>query len=186
MFGIPEIPTLYLKLAGGLLALLAIAGLIAWHNHAVSAAYARGKADEAEHVKAKALEIKSAADAMSSNISSLIRSTTDAENNHIHAAADALRLRGPGRAGCTSSSSVPTAPGGSEPASGATSPPLARVPYPEGEQLIGLPFAPTIGLAEQNDLNRAEALAWRDWWKKQNEAWPKPVPPKKKHHFLGL
>jgi hypothetical protein len=156
---------------------LAILGAFLWHQHAahkaIADAYAKGKADEASHITKRALAIKEHADAVTGRISSALRSQNDEENRRIASDADAVRLRGPGKAACASDPRISAAASGSQQARGPARTPLARVPYPEWEQLIGMPFAPTVAYAEQHDLDRAEVLAWRDWYKKQSEAWAK-------------
>jgi hypothetical protein len=109
LFGLSR---LYTALIGGAVGLAIILGAILWHNHAVTAAYNRGKADEAEHVAAQAIALKSQVDTLSTNISTLIRSRTDAENDRISDVADALRLRGPGKATCPRPAGVPAGAGG--------------------------------------------------------------------------
>ena len=165
-------------------AALAVHVALAWYHGKLDDAYNRGKQDEAAHIEQKALEIKAKADKLSAAISNAIRSQNDAENRRISSDANSLRLRAPGRAECTSIAGVPTGPSGPQPANGASGTPVARVPYPEWQSLLGMPAAPTITFAEQHDLNRAEIIAWREWYRKQQEAWPKPVPPVKPHRSL--
>jgi hypothetical protein len=182
LFGLSR---LYTALIGGAVGLAIILGAVLWHNHAVSAAYNRGKADEAEHIKAQAIDIKQKVDALTSNISNLIRDANNAENRRINASAQSILVRGPGRAVCSGNAGVPASPGGSQSADGTGGIALPRLSYPDGEQLIGMPFAPTVAFAEQHDTNRAEVLTWRDWYKRESEAFKPPAAPKKKH-FLGI
>lgn len=143
----------------GLVAAVVIGFL--WHQrHAraeIAAAEKRGEDRAYAAVTEKARKL--AQDA--AQLSAKIRSLNDATNRRIDADARALLVRGPGKAACTGS--IPAAPSGRQPASGPADAPLARVPYPEWQQLIGLPFPDTVEFARLCDANRAEALSWREW-----------------------
>lgn len=122
-----------------------------------------GVASEAARIEAKAREIERKAAALSEKS----RKLNDETNRRIDDRARSLLVRGPGKAAC--SVSIPAASGGRVEASGSGNAPLARVPYPEWQQLIGLPFTSTVEFARLCDLNRAEVLTWRQWHK-DNEA----------------
>jgi sensor c-di-GMP phosphodiesterase-like protein len=89
-------------------ALAIIALLVAaflWHQHAahkaLNAAYAHGKADEAERVKKQALELKAKIDALTGKIATQERAKNEEANRRIAADAGDLRMQGPGRAICS-------------------------------------------------------------------------------------
>ncbi len=152
----------------GLAVLALIAGGVIYHKRAVSNArtegHAAGVKAEGDRIAAKAAVIKAKADKLAAEL----RSKNDATIRAIAGDADDLRVRGPGKAGCGSPAAAssgrlvpPARPGDA---------PLAPLPYPEWNELIGLPFAPTVAFAEQHDLCRAEALNWRQWYKGLVEA----------------
>src|SRR5690348_1043192 len=83
------IPTqVYLALGGGLAVIL---GTV-WYHHAINAAEKRGEAKEAAKIEAKALALKAATDALTTNVATLIRTTNDAENNRIRGDAGRVLL----------------------------------------------------------------------------------------------
>jgi hypothetical protein len=160
----------WISLAGAVAAISAVL----WHNHAVNAAYNRGKADYAKQIEAKAEAIKAATDQLTTNISTLIRDTNDVENRRIASDANSILLRGPGRASCPV---IPAAAGRSQPASGPAGAPISKLPYPKWDDLLAVRFPPAVAFAEQHDLNRAEVLSWRSWYDQESKAFK---PPKKK------
>src|SRR5690348_16570457 len=115
---------------------LALVCAFLWHQHAahkaLTDAYARGKADEAAHVLKQAEAQKKAIDALTGKISTAIRTRTDAQIVHIHDAAAAVRVQGPGRAVCPRPSAASS---GSQPAGGASGAAVDQVPD-AGGQLI--------------------------------------------------
>lgn len=144
-----------------------------WHNGKVEDAYAKGKADEGARIAAKAFEIKRKADELTASISTALRTRHDEKVRIIYRDADALRLRGPGKAACPGNPGIPRGASGSAKPIGERVASVAEVPPGERVDLIGLPFAATVSGAEQCDLNRAEAKTWREWYAKQSEAWQK-------------
>lgn len=150
---------------------VALALLLIWRWDSARLSSARNAGDAAGYaramgeVEAKAKKLATEAEALTAKI----RSRTNEENRRVGAAADTLRLRGPGRAACPSA--APSGSGRHEPPAGQANAPVGRVSYPERIEFIALPFAPTIAFAEQCDLNRAEAQAWRDQHKGLIEAW---------------
>lgn len=156
-------------------ALLAVAVLIgmgvglhvkAVHN-AISAAEKRGEDRAYARVEAKALALAAKAQALATDL----RNRNNETNRRIAADADALRLRGPGRASCpgypapaASGHNAPGRPGDAA---------VDRLPDQERLDLIALPFSGTVAFAEQCDLNRAEVLTWREYSAKLLKAWPK-------------
>src|SRR5690349_16757961 len=75
-------------------------GALSWHAHkveaTVNAAYARGAADRDAHWTAKAREWE----ARINGINAAIRSENNETNRRIAGDADAVRVRGPGKAAC--------------------------------------------------------------------------------------
>jgi len=154
---------------------LAVAALIGaglfFHARAVSsaidAAEKRGeKRADARHAK-KAREWEARINGISANL----RSRNSETNRRIAGDADALRVRGPGKAACLNPA-TPAASGHLPPGRAADAP-VAEVPDGERVDLIALPFADAIAFAEQHDLCRAEVLTWREQSGQQAEAWQK-------------
>jgi hypothetical protein len=116
--------------------------------------------------KSNAVKIQQKLDAANRKIADEIRKRTDEENRRIAADADGLRLSGPGRARAC----APAAPGGRQPASGK---PDAAGPEMPSDDSAAVPWNWLVQRAETNDLNRAEVLAWRDWYDRLLKQWPK-------------
>lgn len=127
-------------------------------KHAYAAAYTQGKADEGARIEAKAKAIADRATA----ISETLRSMNNVENRRIAGVADALRVRGPGKASCLNSAAAGTS--GRKPASGIANAPGPQVPSGEREPLLAaVPWPWLVNRAETCDLNRVEVLTWREW-----------------------
>lgn len=157
-----------------------IVGGIIWHQHtahaAIAAAEKRGEDRAYARVAEQARKLEQRANAASSKIASTLRSKNDETNLRIVRDADAQLLRGPGKAAYRS---CPAAPAGASGHVAADRPADAAVDQmPDGERpdLIVMPFADAIAFAEQHDLNRAEALSWREGDRKQRAAWPTSTP----------
>lgn len=101
--------------------------------------------------------------ARNAELAAMMRSKNDAKLRDVARDADALRLRGAGKAACSGASFLPAAAGGRDEAGGTGDAALASVPAGERLDLFGLPVAPTIDFAEQHDAFRVEALGWREW-----------------------
>jgi len=129
--------------------------------------YAAGKADEAARIEKKAKQLAAKAEALSI----ALRSKSDETNRRIAGDARAVLVRGPGKAACLNPSSSGTS--GRVTTLGQTSPAMDQVPPGERVDLIALPFAPTIRLAEQHDLCLAEAATWREWHRLLVADWEK-------------
>jgi hypothetical protein len=152
-------------------AIAVVVGAYFLHQHfahkalktAHDAGYAEGVRDnEAAHVAAQGM-----ANARAEQINSKIRSKSDEEARTVTHTADDLRLRGPGKAVCPGLATAPGAASGHVAAGGPGDAAVGQVLDPERPTLIALPFAPTIAFAEQCDLNRSEALSWRESDKQQ-------------------
>jgi hypothetical protein len=157
--------------------LLALGALIWWHKDKVSDArkegYAAGVRYEGDRIAKKAAEIKAKANALTASITTKLRTQSDEKVRIIYRDAGALLMRGPGKAACSGDSSISRGSGRSIPPTGGGSSTLDQVPTGERVDLIGLPFAGTVALAQQCDMNRAEAQSWREWHRQQSEAWKK-------------
>jgi hypothetical protein len=131
----------------------------------------RGEVAKQQRIAKQALELKAKIDALTAKIAAEERTKNDVEDRRIAAAADALRVRGPGKAVCIAS--IPAAAGGHVEAGGPGDASVHGVPDPQRVALIGLPVSSAVGFAEQHDVFRAEVIAWRTWYKRVHEAWPK-------------
>jgi hypothetical protein len=129
--------------------------------------YKQAVHDEAEKLKNANARIE----ALSAEIAADERKKNDEVVDRIDAHANAISVRGPGKAVCPG---VPAAPGGYQARPGAVVPDVARVPYPEWQQLIALPFDDTVAFGKQCDVNAAEVRAWHSWYDRLVAAWPKP------------
>lgn len=149
-----------------------LAGGYLWHQHAaqraIAAAEKRGEDRAYANVERQARELEAKANALNRSIAEQMRKRNDEQARRIAVAADGLRLRGPGAARCTVVAGLPAAPGGrvtpDRPAYAAGS----RVP--PGDR-AAVPWSWLVERAEQADLNRAEALAWRDWYARFKAEW---------------
>ena len=154
------------------LAVVALVGAGVWtHKRAVrkahDAGYSEGVIHEAQRIEAKAKKLSAQATALAAKL----KEQNNVENRRIAGDADAIRLRGPGKAACFNA----TVPGADrrDPLARPADAPVGQVPDRERIELIALPFAGTIAFAERCDLNRAEALTWREDKRLQTEAWQK-------------
>lgn len=139
---------------------LVVAGRV-YHNHkagaAITAAEKRGEARAYAAVEKRALALTAKANAISANL----RSKNNETVRRIAADADALRVRGPGKASCPSAAFV-AASGHSGPAGRPGDAALDQVPDSERVDLIGLPFPDALDFAEAHDRYRAEVLTRRE------------------------
>lgn len=145
---------------------------VLWHQHyahkhlkaADAAGYARARTEDAKALaefKKRAL----AAEANGRQIAQEVRNRNETDNRNIHAAADDLRVHGAGAASCRRIDypALPAASGGHGAASRPADATVAQVP--SGEELFGLPIDGAVSFAEDHDLDRAEVLSWREWYK---------------------
>jgi hypothetical protein len=173
-------PKVKLALAGVVLVVL----LALVHQHyahkalkaADEAGYARGVKvyERALHiVHQRAARRRQAQETVAADISKQVRNRYDEQARSIAAGADALRVRGPGAARCgpLDHSGLPAGAGGHASPAGPGDDAVPQVPDRDRAELIAMPFAGAVGFAEQHDLNRAEDLAWREWYDRQFKAW---------------
>ncbi len=150
--------------------ILALGGAYWLHRDAVSdayrAGYSQGKADEGARIAKRAGELAAETNALAAKI----RSKNREKIRRIDAAADTLRLSGPGKASC---------PGAATPVAGRSAPQqpgnaaVDQVPDRARNDIIALPFADTIAFAEQHDRCLADLSSYRDWETQIREAWAK-------------
>lgn len=170
-------------LAIGALALLA--GLWWAHTRAVSAAYNRGYATATVERDAKwgeafdtmhgvALTYAAAFNQQSATLSNQIGARHEQELRSLAARADALRLHGPGRAAATcsrpgDSAGVPAPARLDEPPGVAAHDGVAGLP--DETPMAIVPWPDLVQRSEDADADRAEVIAWRDWFEKNRKAW---------------
>lgn len=122
----------------------------------------------------KARRIRIDAEAQAAEITEKVRSDNERQARTIASDAGSLRVRGPGAAAddCRpiDHPGLPAAASGARAGSGAgadTGPPV-----PSSDR-ASVSWQWLVDHAEQADLNRAEVIAWRDWWVAQSAAWEK-------------
>lgn len=152
---------------------------VLWHHHA--AGKALKAADQAGYqrrdaeVKAAALKLKSKIDALTAKIAADERKRNAQAHHDNDAAADALLVRGPGKAVC-SVRSISASPA-VRPSSGssvAVDGQVAGLPEPGGQQLIALPFNDTVAFAREFDACQIDRRSWEQLWRETQKVWPKP------------
>ncbi len=116
-------------------------------------------------LQTQAETIKRQRDEAYAKIAAEIRKRTDEENRRIAGSADDLRVSGPGRSRC---SQPPAASGRHGAPGGNGNAPGPQVPATDS---AAVPWQWLVNRAEQADLNRAEVLAWRDWYQRLAEQW---------------
>lgn len=153
---------------------LALAGAVFMHqraaHRAIKNADAAGYARASNEIAAKAQALEAKANRLNAAIAAQARKRNDEENRLIARSADDLRVRGSGKANCPRNPGLPAGAGQSRPTSGGAD---AAGPAMPSDDLAAVPWDWLVDRAEQADLNRAEALAWRDWYRRMVEAWPK-------------
>ncbi len=161
-------------LALAVVALLVLGVL--WHGHAIKKHDKAIRIAVTAEINAKTQKLIDGLNSKNAQLTADLRRKSDETVRTIIHDAGTVRLSGPGKAQCRAS--LPIAASGSQPTRGAGGTAVAEVPPGQGLDLIGLPFAPTVDFSEQADLNRAETLAWREWYAKLLAAWPKVDPNK--------
>jgi hypothetical protein len=166
-------------LLGGALALLAVVvwhgGQVKAHDRRVIAARDAYWSHQLEGVRKHALQVRADAETLHAKIATNIRSKTDAELSRIDRHAADLLQRGPGKASC-GRLNYPSLPAGAgehgtpaQPSGSA----VGGVPDSGGVGFIALPFDSTVAVARQSDADRAEVIAWRNWYAQESAAWAK-------------
>lgn len=156
-------------------AAVVLAGWLAhrWHAGKVEAfgneRYAAGYAQARGEIEALRQQINR----RNAELAAALRSKHDEQIRRNSADADALRLRGPGRAACASAFYIPAAAGRHDGAGRPADAAVGDVRSEQREPLVGLPFAPTVAFAEQHDNFRTEALSWRAWHFQFTTEWEK-------------
>lgn len=159
-----------------IIAALAIAFF--WHQHAahkaLKAADQAGYNRRSKEVEQAALKLKAKVDALTAKIVLEERKRNAQAHRDNDVAADALLVRGPGKAVC---SVRPVASGPAlRPADGspvAVNGQVAGVPEPGGQSLIALPFADSVSFAREHDSCQIDRKSWEDWHSAVLKAWPK-------------
>jgi len=147
----------------------ALLGLL-WHGHAIKKHDKALRVAVTAEIQAKTQKLIDGLNSKNAQLTATLRRKNDETARTIIHDAGTVRLSGPGKAQCRPS--LPVAARGSQPTRGTSDVAVAEVPPGQGLDLIGLPFAATVDFAEQHDLNRAEVLAWRDWYKQIEKSWP--------------
>ena len=158
---------------------IAVIGLVLFHNHKVNQFERDTRTDERAKVDAewtarmdamrkKAEGVRNRAEALARDINKDIGGRNEQEARLIVSRADALRVRGPGAARCRpdNHSSVPIAAGQHEPASGGPNVAGSSVP---SDDRAAVPWPWLVERAQQCDLNRSEVMSWREWQTRQSE-----------------
>lgn len=174
-----------LKVWLAIAALAFVCGLLWWHNHEVKAAYNRGYAtatverdakwsDAFDTMHGAAQAYAAAFNQQSATLSNQIGARHEQDLRAIADRADALRLHGPGRATATC-----TRPGGSaglpatarlnEPPGGAAHDGVAGLP--DEVPMAIVPWPDLVQRSEDADADRAEVIAWREWFDANRKAW---------------
>ena len=149
--------------------------LVVRHDNGVRAAQKRVDDAADQKLAQEAIALKAQIDALTSNISTLLRSQNDEENRAIAADAGNLRLLGPGKAACPR---LPVAaPGAGRHVAPAAVPDAAGPALPT-DDLAAVPWPWLVQRSEEHDQLRAEVQTWRDWYAKLVAAWPKSAPAK--------
>lgn len=155
----------------GAAVIAALVGGYFYHQHvahkAVDTAYKKGHADAVAEFEKNGAKTNTQTAAISNNA----RGQNEAENRHIDSRAAAVVVRGPGRAVCPGAA---PAAGGHVAPTGPVDAGLARVPYPEWQQLLAVPFDDTVAFAREHDKNLDEVKRWRQWHVDVLKVWPKP------------
>lgn len=142
------------------------------HNQlkaADAAGYSRAEAD----IAAKARTLKDRMDAVTRRMSEFERKLNSEKIGSSNARADALLLRGPGKASCPRNAVAAAPAGGRQPAAGPADGAVAGVPDAGGPELIALPFPGAVGAAKACDANLIDNASWRSWYAKLVKAWPR-------------
>lgn len=169
------------------------AGKIRAHDVAVIAKRDAQWQTRLDAAHAAALDWRGQAERAGAEIATMKRKLNDEENRRIRAAADDLRLHGPGKAAAPANcrpgdrAGLSAGAGRSDAAGRPSNDAPAAVPAGDGSaDWAVVPWGWLVGRGEQADVGRAEVLTWRGWYADQVAAWnrlrsqaPQSTPPKK-------
>lgn len=127
------------------------------------------KAHEAE-IARQAVDLKTRIDTLTLNVTKVIKDRADAENDRIAADADAIRLRGPGKATCPRDASAPAAPVRRDETAPAGADAGSEVP--SGDR-AAVSWTWLVGVIQEHDQMRNELQAVEDQHAQLEKAWPK-------------
>jgi hypothetical protein len=166
------------------LAALALFFLHQWYAHRqIAAAYAEGKTAgyqqrKAEDDKAFAAFTKKAeaVTATMNKVTEEVRQHHDQDLRNNAARADAIVVRGAGKARCRQleAPAVPVSSGGHDGAApGHVDADMDSMPPDGGSELIAMPLDGAAGFAREHDDYASEVIAWRTWYPRMVEQWNK-------------
>lgn len=115
--------------------------------------------DGAKKLAVHALALKARIDALSANISQTLKDKHDAEDARIIAHADALELRGSGKAACPGHSGLPAGTSGHQQTSSPAPTPAAGLPPADW---AAVPWPWLVQLTREHDELLDEAKTWRE------------------------
>lgn len=152
---------------------IALCGLVVarWHSVQVKA-FGSARYDEGySAARDDARKIQEALARRHAAIASKLRSQVNEALAANSRAADAVRLRGPGKAACPRIGGPSPASGGSQPAAAETGAAVAELHGGQWEPLVGLRFAPAVAVFEQHDALLVEVASWRNWYQVFSAEW---------------
>lgn len=152
-----------------LLGLVIAAGGFFLHQHEVKKHDVAIIEAERNRVEAIARKIIGEQNAKNAALAGQLRKANDEKAAAIHSDARDVFMRGPGasRATCPG---LAASPSRSQPASGNAN---AAGPQVPSDDRAAVPWGWLTDRAEQADLNRSEALAWRQWYATFSDQWAK-------------
>lgn len=128
----------------------------------------------AAQIASQAVDLKQRTDALTSSLTQAIKERTDAENSHLVATTDALRLSGPGKAVCASHPVIAAAPVQRGAPAGADSGP--SVP---SDNRAAVPWSWLVTVIREHDQMRNDLQAVEDQHTQLEQAWPQTQGAKK-------
>lgn len=130
-------------------------------------------AAEDARINKLALAQKARIDALTTELTTKDRTQNDEKNSRIAATATTVLVRGPGKAVCPSVAVAASPPVRHDQAAPQASASVAPVPDSGGEQLIALPFAPTVELVKEHDQCLVDLQSVIDQHEQLLKVWPK-------------
>ena len=146
-----------------------------WHKQSdrYEALYNGEVANEAKIAK-QAVDLKTRIDALTSSITKTVRDMHDAEDRRIASDADAIRLRGPGKATCPSSAGASSAAVRHDAATGADAGPQVS-----SGDWAAVPWNWLVQVVEEHDQLLNKVKAAEEQHTQLEQAWPKSEGAKK-------